>query len=360
MSWSETGGGGGKIVEFPINDVAPGHQKPAGEVNLVRKDNGWTVQERADYPANFEQVSDVLRKLWDLKTVQEVKAGVSQLPRLELVEPGQGATSAGTLVEFKDKDGKTLNALLLGKKHMRKSEGGPMDFGGFPTGRYVKTLAGAKISLVSESLDNVEPKPEQWLQKDFLKIENAKSIAVAGPTDAQRWSVTRENATAEWKLADAKVTRSSTPPRRRRSGASSPRQVSTTFAADAKPEDTGLDKPTVDDRNLRRLPLQLKIGKANGDNYPVLIAVSANFAKERTPAKTKPRTNEARRGIQSEAEDARESSRRKRSSKAAVSRREFTSNRCSKTAPACCRTSLPRRQPRRRLPSPRRSSDATA
>jgi hypothetical protein len=287
-SWSETGGAGGKVVEFPINDVARLTIKSStGEVNLVRKDSGWTVQERADYAANFEQVSDLLRKLWDLKTVQEVKAGPSQLPRLELVEPGQG-TNAGTLVEFKDKDGKTLNAVLLGKKHMRKSEGGPHDFGGgFPTGRYVKALAGAKISLVSESLDNVEPKPESWLQKDFLKVENPKSITVVGPTDAQRWTVTRESATAEWKLADAK------PDEKLDTAKASP--LSSVFAApsfndvlaaDAKPEDTGLDKPTVATiETFDGFRYELKIGKASGDNYPVLTAVSANFPKERTPGK---------------------------------------------------------------------------
>jgi hypothetical protein len=50
--------------------------------------------------------------------------------------------------------------------------------------------------------------------------------------------------------------------------------------------DTGLDKPTVATiETFDGFRYELKIGKASGDNYPVLIAVSANFPKERTPGK---------------------------------------------------------------------------
>jgi len=199
-SWSETSAGaGGKIVEFPINDVAHMVIKtPAGELNLVKKSDVWTVNERADYPANFEQVSGLIRKLWELKTVQEVKVGASQLPRLELDE------KSATVVTFQDKDDKPLSALVVGKKHLRKGEGGDQFGGpsdGFPAGRYVKPAAGARVSLVSETLDEVDPKPERWLAKDFIKVDGPKSIAVTGP---QNWSVSRESTSAEWKLADAK------------------------------------------------------------------------------------------------------------------------------------------------------------
>ena len=282
-TWSESGGGGGKVVEFPINDVARLTIKSsAGEVNLVKKGDEWTVQERADYPASFEQVSTLLRKLWELKTVQEVKIGPSQFARIELVEPGQGE-KAGTLVELKDKDGKPLNALLLGKKHLRKTEGGEMDFGGpggFPTGRYVKPVANAKVSLVSETLDEAEPKPERWLTKDFIKIEGPKSIAVTGP---QTWTVTRETATAEWKLADAK------PDEKLDAGKTS--SLGTVFSSptfdDVLAPEAKLEDPltTATIETFDGFRYALKIGKANGENHPVLIAVGADILKARTPGK---------------------------------------------------------------------------
>jgi len=208
-AWSNSGGGsGGKVVEFPINDVAQVHIKSAaGELNVVKKNDDWVVQERADYPANFEQVSGLVRKLWELKTVQEVKVGPSQMPRLELAEPG-AAEGAGTLVEFKDKDGRSVGGVLLGKKHTRKSDSpSPMGdmggMGGFATGRYIMPLGGKKVSLVSETLDEVEAKPERWLRKDFIKVENPKSIAVAGETPGMQWMLVRDSAAGDWKFADA-------------------------------------------------------------------------------------------------------------------------------------------------------------
>jgi hypothetical protein len=283
-SWSESGSGGGKVVDFPINDVAHVVIKDsASELNLVKKADQWTVKERADYPASFEQVSGLIRKLWDLKTVQEVKVGPSQLPRLELVEPGKGDKS-GTLVQLLGAEDKPIAAMLVGKKHMRKSDGGDMGFGGaeggFPAGRYVKPAGGQKVSLVSETLDEVDPKPERWLSKDFIKIEGSKSITVDGP---QKWSVSRESATADWKLADAK------PEEKLDTGKVA--ALGTVFASpsftDVLAPDAKLEDPvtTANVETFDGFKYELKIGKPTGENYPVTVKVSGEFPKERTPGK---------------------------------------------------------------------------
>jgi hypothetical protein len=288
-SWSETGAGaGGKVVNLALNDVARVVVKASdGEVNLVKKDEAWTVQERADYPAAYEKVSDLLRKVWDLKTVQEVKVGPSQLPRLELVEPGkEGAT--GTLLEFKDKDGKRLEALLLGKKYLKKGEAAMGDMPGFPAGRYVMPLGEkAKVSLVSDSFEEATPKAEQWLKKDFIKVDAPKAITLAGTTDAQHWKLTREGGSGEWKLADAKpeeqLDQTKASPL---SSLFSSASFADVLAPDAKPADTGLDKPAVATiETTNNFIYTLKIGKLAGENYPVTIEVAANLAKERSPGK---------------------------------------------------------------------------
>src|SRR5438093_13672830 len=101
------------IKNFPINDVERITIKQfQGQLNLAKKNDLWSVQERSDYPANFDIVSELLRKIWDLKVAQPVEVGSAKLGRLELVAPDKG-TNSGTLVEFKDKSGKTLNSLLL-------------------------------------------------------------------------------------------------------------------------------------------------------------------------------------------------------------------------------------------------------
>lgn len=277
---------GGKVIALPVEKIeGVVIQSASGKASLTKKDDVWKVDERADFPANYERVHDMLTKLWDLKTVQVQEIGQSQFARLELGEPLAGA---GTKIEFKDKDGKSLGTLLLGKKHMKESGG--MGFGGpggFPAGRYVVQPGSTRVSLVSETLDEVEAKPESWIAHDFFKIENPSAVTLAGATDAQKWKLTRENATADWKLADAK------PEEKTDSAKASP--VATAFAnptftdvlaPDAKPADTGLDKPTVITiETFDGFTYVLKAGKENNGNQPVTVEVSGKFVEERTPGK---------------------------------------------------------------------------
>ena len=289
-SGRKTDGAGSKVLEFPINEVARVTVKSTGaELNLVKKGDDWTVQERADYPASYDQVSDLVRKLWELKTVQDVKVGPSQFPRLELVEPGK-EDMAGTLAELKDKDGKTLAALLLGKKYLKKGEGMgmPGEMPGFPAGRYVAPLGSTKVSLVSETLEEVDAKAEKWLKRDFFKIELPKTIKLEGTTEPMHWTLTRESATGDWKLSDAKPDEQPLDAAKVSSLANllSNAAFADVLAPDAKPEDTGLDKPTtVTFTTFDKFTYVLKIGKLNGENLPVTVGVSADLAKTREPGK---------------------------------------------------------------------------
>src|SRR5438552_6810421 len=210
-SWEGTNPAIGKklLGEFPVNDVS--HliiKQGTNELNLAKNDI-WRVRERDNYPANYSEISDFLLKVRDLKIVQTEKIGPSQLPRLSLTT-GAGTNSA-LAVDFKDQGDKTIKSLLLGKKHTRKSNRpSPLgDMGGdegFPDGRYVKVGNSDDVVLISDALQNVEPKPEQWLNKDFFKIEKPRSVAVAFPNATNSWKLTRETETGEWKLADAKPT----------------------------------------------------------------------------------------------------------------------------------------------------------
>src|SRR5262249_35936726 len=68
---------GQKVIKiFPMNDVELISIKQAqGQINLGKKNDTWTVKERNDYPANFETIGELLRKVWDLKVVQPVEIG---------------------------------------------------------------------------------------------------------------------------------------------------------------------------------------------------------------------------------------------------------------------------------------------
>jgi hypothetical protein len=290
-SWAGgTPGVGKKLLEnFPVNDVASiAIKQGANELHLVKKDEAWRVHERNDYPANYSEISGLLLKLADLKIVQTEKVGPSQLAKLSLAA-GQGADS-GMVVEFKDQKDKPIKALLLGKKHMRKSNR-PSPMGemggdeGFPDGRYVKTGTDSdSVALISDGLANIEPKPDQWLNKDFFKVERIRSVAVAFPATTNSWKLTRETETGEWKLAEAKPTEQLDAGKA--SGVANPLGSPgfSDVAAGMKLGD--FDKPTlVTLDTFDHFAYTLKIGQKTNDNFPLAMTVTADLPKERTPGK---------------------------------------------------------------------------
>jgi hypothetical protein len=278
------------LKDFPLNDVAQIHIRQGGEATLSKKGDKWTVKERDDYPANESEIIDLLRKVWDLKVAQPVSTEAALLPRFELIAPDKGSNAAnpGTALEFKDGAGKTLASLLLGKKHMKESPASSQfGGGGFPDGRYVMIGNDVKtVSLINDALANVEPKPEQWVNKDWFKIEKLKSISVLSTNATNNWKVTRESETGEWKLADAKGDEKLDSAK---TGAFGYLLSSPSFndvALNPKPETTGLDKPTVATlETFDNFSYTLKIGGSGEGDRQVQIVVSANLPKERVAGK---------------------------------------------------------------------------
>ena len=90
QTWQGAEGVAGQklIKDFPLNDVEQVVLKQtSNQLTLAKKGDVWTVTERNGYGANFQTISDFLRKVWELKMVQPVEVGPSQLGRLELLSP---------------------------------------------------------------------------------------------------------------------------------------------------------------------------------------------------------------------------------------------------------------------------------
>ncbi len=185
---------------------------------LVRKDNRWLVQERGDYPANVQDISDLLIKLVELKVVQSEIIGTSLLPRVGLAPPpakpaadakaddkaktDDKAKEIGTQVEMKDASGKTVAAVTFGKVVLKKDPGNPLPSAqnGVPAGRYVQVAGAQNIAVVSDPLSKVDADPGKWLDKTFFKVERVKTLTVSGDTGV-RWKVTRDEEWGQWKFA---------------------------------------------------------------------------------------------------------------------------------------------------------------
>lgn len=278
-SWQSAGQALGQklLPELPVNDIAQIVIKSGtNQLNLVKRADLWRVRERGDYPANFTEISTLLLKFAELKNAQRQEVGASQLSRFELLPPSAGASS-GTLVELKDQGGKPLGTLLLGKKHMSKPGGE-----GWPDGRYVMAGTDAKsAAVIADTLDNVQPMPEQWLNKEFLSIERPRSIAVQFPEATNSWKIARVSETNDWQLADTKADE--------KLDSAKITGVTNSFSSPdfndvAKSEGVDTNETILNIETFDGFTYVAKIGDVTVGNYPVVFAVSAAIIAERSAA----------------------------------------------------------------------------
>jgi hypothetical protein len=284
QSWTvrEAKAGEKLLANFRPNDVAAIHIKSSLDLNIEYKDGAWRVRERGNYPANYEHIKTLLVRIKDIKIVQSDEIGPSQRPRVELGEPGT-APGSGTLIEFKDAQGKVLDSLLVGKRHMRaETSSDRYRMRGLFDGCYVLLPKDpSNVLLISDELAGVSGEPGAWLNTEFCKIENVKSVSLSGADGTRFWTLARESDSKPWTLADAK-----------------PGEVLDTTKAAQTAEmlnflgfvdvvsastPSALDKPTaISIETFDRFFYTLKINTPKPEaNYQVAIGVRAEIPSER-------------------------------------------------------------------------------
>jgi hypothetical protein len=291
-SWTESEAQIGQKLfqDYKLNDIAAIDIKGDTNLALERKDTGWCVTQRGNYPANLTQIKELLLKMGDLKVIQSDPIGASQLARMHLAEPGKGPDSA-VLLELKDAQGKLLESLLLGKKHTHASDRpSPMPYGedGYADGRYVMLGSDTKTVLtISDALNTIDPKAADWLDKDFFKVEKPRSISFVSTNATNSWKVSRASESAPWTLAEPKAGEvfDSNKVSSLTSALNFPSFVD--VATDAAPDKTGLDKPlTVTIETFDHFNYTLKIGHKTPENeYNLSVTVTAEIPAARTPGK---------------------------------------------------------------------------
>ena len=281
-SWTQSANRVGQTLlpNFPINDVANiridnGHTA----VSLAKQDGQWRVKERGDYPANFTMISDLLLRIQDQKIIQSDAISAEQRPDLYLIEPIKDKASA-IAVELQDANAKSIAKLLLGKRYMKKGPTGAE----VPAGRYVMVADDEKTAaLVGDVLLDAEPKPENWIVKDFVRAEKVKSIAFNADDGSNVWKMQREKDGGDWRLADARPNEKFDTTR----GTSAVNAISMISFIDVVAStasiDTGMSKArTVVAETFDGLTYTFRLGKASGDdNQYIGVTVSGDVAKER-------------------------------------------------------------------------------
>ena len=275
------------LGNLQVNDVAQIRIQHGTNVLTLAKASGiWSVKQRDDYPANFQQISELLLKLRDLKIVQSEDVDSSQLPELNLAAPGSGTNSA-TVLALNDGSGKPVRTLFLGKQHMQQgSQPSPdaMD-NSWPDGRYVLTSSNSTtVAVISDPLNEAAPNADSWLDKTFLSIQNPKSVSVTFPTATNSWMLTRRGATNQWQLAGLEPGEKLDESQASDTADSFSSPSFTDVITDMNPKHTGLDNPTdVEIKTLDGFDYLLKIGLKTNDGYFLAVHTSATLPKEAAP-----------------------------------------------------------------------------
>lgn len=241
---------------------------PAGTLTLSRKDDRWTIVERADYTADIEKVRDFVVKAIELKIGQSEPIGEKDRARLNL-------DASGTVVEFKSTDGKTLAAMNVGRKYFKSEPANPERALG--DGRFVMVPGNdAQVFIVSDPLAQASIKSADWVSRTGFQAEKVKSLEVTY-ADGGSWNIERSGDNADWKLDGLKpgekleVTRANSA-----SYSLSNIDIVDVLPKSTKDETTGLDKPVVAvAQTFDGLTYTLRIGKLTDDsNYHVKVSVA--------------------------------------------------------------------------------------
>ncbi len=178
------------------------------EVNIAINDDrkGASVAERSGYRASLDRVGRVLSELREQKIASKQIVGKGAWAEIKVQPPGDAQEGIGTLVELIGSGGKVLASFVLGEQ---LNIAGGVSSTGFSGGnqRFVRIPEdGDTIWVVSNTFYDLEAKPESWLDKAFIDVQQIREIAVTAPTAADSWRVGRKDETAtDYELLDAKA-----------------------------------------------------------------------------------------------------------------------------------------------------------
>lgn len=193
---------------FPGTEVAAITISGAdGTTHLAKKDGKWTVTDRDAYPANTQNVNDLIRTVGDVKVVGAIEDAASYSARFGIDPAAAKSEDRGIELTFANASGGELAKVTLGKSIGGGGDANPMNpMGGGSTGRFVLNQGDkSAIYKTSEMFGAVTTDPKTWLAEDFIKIEKPKSVSVTAPGKPEIvWKVSRDNEEANFNLEGAK------------------------------------------------------------------------------------------------------------------------------------------------------------
>ena len=246
--------------------------EPKAALTVRQKDERWVLAERGDFPADMAKVRDFVVQALSLKVGQSEPIGDKDRARLNLDE-------SGTQVEFGGADGKPLAKLVVGKKYFKREVDNPDK--ARADGRFVALPGEPKmVYIVSDPLAQATTRSSEWIDKTSFKVEKVKMLEVRYP-EGGGYRIERDGDNADWRLAGARpdekleVTKAN----------AASYSLGLLELADVAPQGTTLEQPvSIQAATFDGLTYAIKVGKLQGDNYPVSFSSSGTLRKDEKDA----------------------------------------------------------------------------
>ncbi len=159
-----------------INDIAAIRMTSKGSTTTLNASkDGWGVESKHGYPANYEKLHRAVIGLADIKIAHEISVTDAQKADMNITE-------ASDRVQFLDAKETVLGDIILGD--LRTREAAPENpYGGYPNGRFISTDGGKSVVVISETLEAFSgATPNSWLDTDLLSVPGTEvtSIRISG------------------------------------------------------------------------------------------------------------------------------------------------------------------------------------
>ena len=242
--------------------------EPKSTLTVQQKNDRWVIAERGDFPADVAKVREFVLQALSLKVGQSEPIGDKDRARLNVDD-------SGTQVEFAGADGKALSKLIVGKKYFKREVDNPEK--ARADGRFVALPGEPKmVYIVSDPLGQATTRSSEWIDKRSFQVEKVKTLEVRYP-EGGGYRIERNGDNADWRLAGARpdekldVTRAN----------AASYSLSMLELADVAPKGTALEQPvTIQASTLDGLAYTIKVGKLQGENYPVSFSSSGTLRKD--------------------------------------------------------------------------------
>ncbi len=155
------------LADLSVNEITAVRISGPENNVVLKKAEVWEVENRFGYPADFSQITDLVKKLRSVSVGRSFTGNDDARARLSLYPPGEAGVDAdatGTRILLENADGEALADVLVGD---------PRDSSTGTGGHYMMLLPDTTVYLVDKSFRRLATEPREWLVTELVDAASA-------------------------------------------------------------------------------------------------------------------------------------------------------------------------------------------